>query len=258
MARWSSIAPAASALSTMVPTAVMASPTLRVPSAARGAVVAGGAEVAGVVGGVEVGGAVVAGAGLLPPECFGPAFPFGSSPPSSVGRNAASRNRPTTAAITGIHHRERRGGAAWRRVAGVVGSTAVRSGGTALGCAATAAMGRVAPGCRPAPTAASSAAAICAASAYRASGSFCMARTTTASSAGGISGTDRGRRLRVLEHVLRGDRERGVGHERHPPGKHLVQHHAERVDVRAAVDPIAPGPAPARGTRPSRTPSTPA
>ena len=48
----------------------------------------------------------------------------------------------------------------------------------------------------------------------------------------------RGRHRRLV-HLLVGHGDRRVADERRPPGEHLVQHAAERVDVRAPVDRLA-------------------
>ncbi len=47
--------------------------------------------------------------------------------------------------------------------------------------------------------------------------------------------------LRLLLDVLVGDRDRRVGLERRCPRQHLVEHHAERIQVAAAVDGLALG-----------------
>ena len=48
-------------------------------------------------------------------------------------------------------------------------------------------------------------------------------------------GPDLPQRLGGVAHVLEGDGHRALAGERHPPGEHLVEHHADRVDVRGGI-----------------------
>ncbi len=60
-------------------------------------------------------------------------------------------------------------------------------------------------------------------------------------------GVGRRRRRRCCVHLLVRDRHRRVAGERRPPGQHLVEDDAERVDVAPSRRPIVPAPARGRG-----------
>ena len=89
-------------------------------------------------------------------------------------------------------------------------------------------------------SAASSAARNASAAWKRCAGSFASARITTASSAGGTCGLSALGGRRRLGDLLQRDRDGAVALERDAAGEHLVEDHADRVDVRAPRSPAWP------------------
>ncbi len=77
--------------------------------------------------------------------------------------------------------------------------------------------------------------------AKRWAGSLASARIVTASSAALTSGLRRLGGLRLGGDLLERDRDGGLALERHASGQQLVQHHADRVQVRALADGVPLG-----------------